>query len=142
MSNGYDNAALAGYYEPGPDPCETYPTHPEGLRIQSAADERHVALEARVKALEQRIEALYSDGLTAAYLLGVAETRDALKPLQIQIDALRQTQATCGCDCTRQLALLLARVETLERLVQIADWSALTAMPRTGPDAPEAQPHA
>lgn len=104
--NGYTDAALAGYYEPGPDPCETYtpvvtvngtpsvvtlyPTRPEG--ITSAADQRHAALAQRVAELEQQVAGL-----------------------RIQVGTLRSAQATCGCDCTRAMHSF---VETVSDLAQ------------------------
>jgi uncharacterized coiled-coil protein SlyX len=99
------DVALAGYYDPAyPDPDEEprtpavpsgaltyridvptltlYPTKPEG--ITSDADERYKALEQRVEALETTL----ADGLTAAYLLGCAETRELIGPLAQRLDSL------------------------------------------------------
>lgn len=81
----------------------------EGL----AADQRHAALEQRVKALERTL----ADGLTAAYLLGCADTRALLEPLQIQIEALRAGMAICEADTAHTLAQHAAEIEALRTLL-------------------------
>ena len=100
---------MAGYYDARyPDPCEgaaVYPTRAEGL---CAADERHAALERRVKALERTL----ADGLTAAYLLGAADTRALLEPLHIQVDALRAGMAQQDADHTAALHAFVAQIAT------------------------------
>lgn len=81
----------------------------EGL----AADQRHAALEQRVKALERTL----ADGLTAAYLLGVADTRSLLEPLRIQVDGLRAGMAQCEADTAHTLAQHAAEIEALRTLL-------------------------
>lgn len=87
-----------------------YPARAEGL---CAADERHAALERRVAALERTL----ADGLTAAYLLGAADTRALLEPLRIQITSVREGAATCAEDTARTLAQHAAEIEALRTLL-------------------------
>lgn len=93
--NGYTDAALAGYYAPGPDPCETphalYPTKQEG--ITSAADVRHAALAQRVETLERRVDMLIESlplrTLPATKAAELAAVRQRLDGLVEQVLALQ-----------------------------------------------------
>ena len=100
---------MAGYYDAQyPDPCEAAPVYPQRAEGLCAADQRHEALEARVKSLETTL----ADGLTAAYLLGAADTRALLEPLKIQVDTLHAALAQQDADHTAALHAFVQQIAT------------------------------
>ena len=70
---------------------------PKSERVICAGDERHAALEARVKAFE------YLDGLTAGYLLRAEEYRRSMQIWREEVERLRTFKAGVPWEAIRTL---------------------------------------